>query len=116
MVFSPAYTCYPRGTGCSPVTPHNTRNTKMDLHRLLLGLAAVFLSMRRLYSRQTKFPDPEGNGGGHWSFLPTSFLLWHSMLLITSCNLLTPTLGSWETSCKVLRLYQGPLKTAMGDP
>lgn len=61
MLFPPAHNCYPRGAGCSPKTSHN-RNTKMNFCCPLLGLAALFLSLRSLFSRKTKFLDSERIG------------------------------------------------------
>ena len=96
VLLSSAHICFPGGSGCSPGPLHNHRNTKTDLRCLLLGLAAKFHPLRRLYSRNTTFPDPEGTGRGVTGVFPTCFLLQHSVLLpIASCCLPAPMHGKW---------------------
>lgn len=52
MLFAPAQTATPGVAGCSPVTSRNHRNPKTTLRCLLLWLATMFLSLRRLQLKE----------------------------------------------------------------
>lgn len=105
--------------GCSSLllrtATHNTTQPQICMACSWAG--CVFLSLRSLYSRHTKFLDSEGPGwGNHWSFflLPSIYGILCFFPLVLAAYLL-PCIGGGEMVQPTDALL-GPLKTVMGDP
>lgn len=105
--------------GCSSLLLRSaTRNTTQpQICAACSWAGCMFLSLRRLYSRHTKFLDSEGpRWGNHWSFflLPSIYgILCFFPLVLAAC--LLPCMDGGEMVQPTDALL-GPLKTVMGEP